>query len=33
MTFWRDFDAQLEEVSGCVNHTSKAQLSPNPPMV
>ena len=26
MTFWKDFDGQLEEVSRCVNHTSKAQL-------
>ena len=26
MTFWKDFDGQLEEVSRRVNHMSKAQL-------
>ena len=26
MTSWQDFDKQLDEISGCVNHTTRAQL-------
>ena len=26
MTFWQDFDKQLDEISNCVNHTTTAQL-------
>ena len=26
MTSWQDFDKQLDEISECVNHTTRAQL-------